>query len=60
MKIAVATIWQDEEDYINCNRQNKRILSTNNLTFEFLIESFACAKLSGTKLVVAGSVTMKN
>lgn len=69
--ITVVTNWQDENEFINFHRKRKKISNSRNLTFmylgnigpvagvEFLIESFAVAQLSGARLVLAGSGSMK-
>lgn len=70
-KISVVKNWQDENEFLNFQQENKGITYSGKLTFmylgnigpvagiELLIESFAEAKLSGAKLIVAGSGSMK-
>jgi glycosyltransferase involved in cell wall biosynthesis len=69
--ITVVTNWQDENDFVNFHHEKNEIQNSDKLTFmylgnigpvagvEFLIESFAEAKLPGSKLIVAGSGSMK-
>jgi len=71
-KVSVITNWQDENDFIIFHRLRKPTKNQTIRTFmylgnigpvagvDFLIESFAEAKLSKAKLVVAGSGSMKD